>query len=397
MKNKKSVSYTIKKIFNPVIKNPFITTGFFIVVGLFVLAFLIFSFEKDTNSSINSFFDAIWFTLVTITTVGYGDITPSSFVGRIAGLALLLFGVIVFAAFSGNITTFIIDRNQKRDKGLWRLNRMKGHFLICGYKNGFEELLKNVLNSNPELKVDDIVLINEAPGEVERLRSNREFKSINYIAGDFSDEDILKKAKINAAAKALIIYDRSKNYSELEVDSRTVLAVITMKNLNPLIYVAAELYDKKFEKHLDMAHCDEIILTQEYQNNLLSSASNGQGYSNVIRAMIEQDADKGLVVDEVPSDYIGRLYREIKEYAVNVYSDRILVGLLLNTGNFHQRRTDALREAQKNPDVKTIIEDLKKVKTLKSNQVLLCPKDDFTIPKNSKLIFICSNENGEEE
>ena len=66
----------------------------------------------------------------------------------------------------------------------------------------------------------------------------------------------------------------------------------------------------------------------------------------------------------------------------------MLVGLLLNTGNFYQRRKDALREAQKNPDVKVIVDNLKKVKLLKSNQPLLTPPNEFIIQPYTKAIFI---------
>ena len=91
---------------------------------------------------------------------------------------------------------------------------------------------------------------------------------MQYVAGDFADEAVLKRAKIEDAERALVICDRSKKYSDLEIDSRTVLAVLTMENINPGIYIAAELIDVKFQKHLEMAHCDEIILTQDYEHSL---------------------------------------------------------------------------------------------------------------------------------
>ena len=54
----------------------------------------------------------------------------------------------------------------------------------------------------------------------------------------------------------------------------------------------------------------------------------------------------------------------------------------------HQRRKDALREAQKNPDIKAIVDNLKKVKTLKSNEPVLTPAADFVIQKNTKAILV---------
>ena len=159
-----------------------------------------------------------------------------------------------------------------------------------------------------------------------------------------------------------------------------------MENLNPGIYIAAELIDVKFQKHLNMAHCDEIILTQDYEHSLLATASSGMGYSNVIRTLIGDDAEKGIIIEDIAESWIGKTFIEYKK-ALEPDSG-VVIGLLLNTGNFHQRRKDALREAQKNPDVKKIVDELKKVKTLKSNEPLLCPPYEYVIQKNTKAIFV---------
>ena len=234
-----------------------------------------------------------------------------------------------------------------------------------------------------------VVMVNDAAEQIEQIRSQPRFKELNYVSGDFADEAVLKRARIDTAERALVICDRSKKYSDLEIDSRTVLAVLTMENLNPGIYVAAELIDAKFQKHLDMAHCDEIILTQDYEHSLLATASSGMGYSNVIRALISDDADTGIIIEDIPASFVGKTYGEYETHIEqNGNKNGVLVGLLLNTGNFHQRRKDALREAQKNPDIKSIVDNLKKVKTLKSNEPVLTPAADFVIQKNTKAILV---------
>ena len=233
--------------------------------------------------------------------------------------------------------------------------------------------------------------MNEAQDEIEQLRSIPKFKNIKYIAGDFSDEETLVKAKIKNASRALVISDKSKNFSQLEIDSRTVLAVLTMKNLNPTIYIAAELYDSKFENHLNLAHCDEIILTADYERSLLATASSGMGYSNVISELIGKDAYSGIIIEDIPHEFIGKTYKYLKDYVLADrlhHANSILIGLLLNAGNFAQRRKEALREAQKNPDVKKIVDNLKKVKTLKSNDPVFAPDDETIILANSKAIFV---------
>ncbi|MCR5285649.1 MAG: NAD-binding protein [Treponema sp.] len=368
-----------------ILKNP-LTYLWILLFAIIVLTTLaVYKTETQTESGIETPFDSVWFTLVTVF-AGYYDYCVKSLGGRSAALVQLLIGMAILSVITGKVASVFMNMQMKKDKGLKRLKKMKGHFLLCGWRPGFEKILDSVLNSNPDITPDMIVLVNEAPDHIEQIRSIGRFKEINYISGDFSDEAVLNKAHIKDAVRALVISDRSKSYSDLEIDSRTVLSVLTMEGINPGLYIAAELIDSKFQKHLEMAHCDEIILTQEYEHSLLATASSGMGYSNVIRALIGDDAETGILIEAIPSAYRGKTCREYKDSLSE--KSGILIGFLLNTGNFHERRKDALREAQKNPDIKKVVDNLKKVKTLKSNEVLLTPKDDFVIQANTKAIFV---------
>ena len=354
-----------------------------------VLMLVIFLSEQKTNSAINTLFDAIWYTLVTITTVGYGDITPRSILGRTSAMILLLAGVALFGALSGKFASFLFDRQQKKDRGLLKMNKIKNHFLICGWKPNFERILEGILLANPEIPPEKIILLNNSSqNEMEKIKADSRFKNINYIHGDFTDEDTLLKSQIKNAERTLILADNSENFSSLETDSRTVLAVITIKNLNPKIYCVAEIIDSKFEKHLSLAHCDEIILSADYGQNLLIQASSGKGMSHILRELISEESDSGILICDIPQKFVGNNYGEFR---LSLKTSDILIGLLENTGNFYSRRKEALAEAQKNPNVEEVVSNLKKVKSLKSNLPVFAPKDDYIIPKNAKAIFIHGN------
>ncbi len=360
--------------------------GIIFALVLALMMLLIFVAEQHTNSSINTLFDAFWYTLVTITTVGYGDITPESVSGRIAASVLLIAGVALFGALSGKFASFLFDRQQKKDRGLLKMSRMNHHFIICGYKNNFEKILEQIIVANPEIPVEKIVLLNTASQEqMDKIKENEKFRGINYLHGDFTDEDALMKAHIKTADRALILADTSDDFSPLETDSRTVLGVITIKNLNPKMYCVAEILDSKFEKHLSLAHADEIILSSEYERNLLVQASSGKGMSHILSALISEEAEAGITLKDIPRKYAGGPYGT---YRNEVQETGILIGLLENTGNFYQRRREALAEAQKNPDMEKIVANLQKVKTLKSNLPNFAPPDDYCIPDNAKAIFI---------
>ena len=358
------------------------------------MATVVYHVETKTGSGIETKFDTFYFMCVAVF-AGYFEYVCESLPGRAAAITLLITGTFFFSYIRGNITALFVDIQEIKDKGLKMIKDMNGHFIICGWRPGFEKILKTVLKANPDISTDMIVLINEAPEQMQLLKSHDSYKDISYVAGDFTDESTLKRACIKEAERILVISDKSKDYSELEVDSRTVLAVLTIENLNPGLYVVAELMSPKFEKHLKLAHCDEIILTQEYEQALLATASSGQGYSHVISTLISSnDADSGILIGDIPAEFVGKTYGDLKAYEADKRAQHgLLIGVLLNSGNFHHRRTEALREAQKNPDISKIIDNLQKVKQLKSNEPVLAPASTFVIPRHSKAIYVRGKAN----
>lgn len=384
---RKKIKNTIRRLFTDgFVLYSLILCGFFLTIML-----IIFAVEHEVNPEIKNFFDVIWYALATITTVGYGDITPETFIGRLAGIVLLLFGVIAFATISGKIASILFDRQLKKDRGLINLKKISKHFIICGWKPGFDRILEGILVSNPDIPLEDIVLINNAPSEhMDNIKTEARFRGINYLYGDYTDEATLMRANVKLAQRVLILADYSQKFSPLEMDSRTVLAVLTIEGLNSRIYTAAELIDSKFERHLEVAHCDEIILTSDYERSLLVSASSGIGLSRVLKSLITEISGEGLMIDDIDPAFFGKTYLE---YRRSLSGKRtVLIGLLENTGNFYHRRREALGEAQKNPNMQKIVDNLKKVKDLKSNEPVLTPPDDYIINYNSRGIFICGQQ-----
>ncbi len=73
-----------------------------------------FSMEYHINSNVNNFFDALWWAIVTVTTVGYGDIYPVTWEGRIVGILLMFFGIGLVGTIAGFTGSYFMDRRQVR-------------------------------------------------------------------------------------------------------------------------------------------------------------------------------------------------------------------------------------------------------------------------------------------
>lgn len=92
-----------------VVSVPFITLSFFGNAIVSFFAITIYFVEKDVNPKINSLIDAFWWSFATTTTVGYGDITPITDLGKIIGMLLMLIGVAIFGIYTALFARAILD------------------------------------------------------------------------------------------------------------------------------------------------------------------------------------------------------------------------------------------------------------------------------------------------
>jgi voltage-gated potassium channel len=360
-----------------------------ILIGLSMLG--IYVFEPPANSEFTNLWDTFWFSIVTITTVGYGDMTPVTWQGRMVGLILMGMGVVVVAAITGQIASFFVDQQLKRREGLGKVKKMTEHFLILGWRKELERVIDDILEINPMFDAGNIVLVNTVDREkLQRLFNNPKYHGITYIHGDYIHEETLLRAGIKKASRVMILADFSQDYSTQEVDSRTVMTVLTIESLNKQIYVCAELLDAKFEKYLKLANCDEVILSREYSKLILANASTASGISNIIADLLSTSENKGLRTHAIPEEFIGKTFGQLFDYYSGRYGE-IVIGILENTGNFYHRKKEALNEAQKTPDISRLIENLREVKDLIPNKSVLNPGRSYMIQKNSRAIVLEQN------
>ncbi len=362
----------------------------FVSLLIILSSLVVFVIERNTNDGFLSFFDSLWWTIVTISTVGYGDKLPNTFSGRIIAIITIFVGMGIMGTLTGRIASFLMERQMKEEKGLLDYCKLKGHFIICGWKREMNLILYEMLNSNPDFSPLEIVLINKATvDEVNALRSDPVLKGIKYIHGDFVEEVEMVRAGVKGAVKIMVLADYLTKGDLQQIDSKTVMAVMNIKNLNKRAYVCAELLDTKFEKYLRLSHCDEIFLSRTFSRSMLSSASSGTGLTHVINSLVGSELSSGISTATFPRSFIGLTFQELRSYFYTRQNAQ-LIGMLENTGNIMQRKREALKEAQRNPDISKLIPDLQHVKTLVANEPVINPPRDYIINRFSRGILITS-------
>jgi voltage-gated potassium channel len=348
-------------------------TLYFLFFIFFILNIAYIFPKLDPN--FQNYFDTFYWAIVTASTVGYGDITPHTTLTKSITIILIILSTIAVSLFTAIITNSLIQKTIFKIREWESVDELNNHLIICGYKTQFKTLLNEFIKSNKRFNVDGVVIINEELTPAIELILE-EIKHIKFVKGDFSEEEILIKAKAKNASKAIIIGEQDENS-----DSKVLATSILLKSLNKNIYLIAEINNPKFEKYLEKIECDEIILNEEYNKYLLSKAITDPGISKVVGNLIK---DKNFKI--VVSNKIGVTYKELFDEMLQ--NNSLLIGIIENYGNLKQLKKEYVREAERLPNIDKLYNKIHSLQNIEINKVILTPDNNYIIQPHTALIIL---------
>ena len=210
-------------------------------------------------------FDAIYMSIITITTVGYGEIKPLSSLGRMFTSVLILAGFASFAfaghAFVESMLEKVWSDKLETNKMKKKISALKSHFIICGFGRVGEaaaEIFKNALT--------DFIIIESNHEHCEKIRQH----GYLFIEGDATREKFLLEAKIKTS-KGLIAL--------LNSDPGNLFIALSARELNPTLHIIARAEDSSSEKKILRAGADSVISPfvnagEQIANNMLEIKEN---------------------------------------------------------------------------------------------------------------------------
>jgi len=389
MSKRKNFRKKIREAFDTFTESPFYRLTIFFVLLFGGTAGIITLLEIGKNDGFKSFFDGIWWAVITFSTVGYGDKSPITVPGQAITMIAIFGSMALVSLLSGTFASVFVESNTRARRGLMDFPKLEGHIIICGWKNNMSDIVKDILQLSDKTSPEKIVIISNIESEkIEALKELPELKKVKYIRGDYFSEDTLKRANIDEAVKAIILADTYESSSSSEADSKTVMTVITVKALARDLYVCAELVDKKYEPYLRNAMCDEILFPRDMNRQMLAGTTITNGLANILNDLISNlESDTHISTMDISSKYIGKQYSELRSI-ISTDLSKILIGILENTGSPNKVKMEAVREAQKTPDISKLVTNLQLVKDLSINKPVFIPADDYIIQKHSRAIVI---------
>lgn len=359
--------------------------------SMFVGGTIIFFLEVRRNTAeFSSIWDGLWWAVVTFSTTGYGDKVPITVSGRTMATLGIFFGLGATSALSGALASIFVDRNTQARRGLMEFPKLKNHYIICGWKDSMADILVDILNTDFEITSEDLLLISSVSGEkITELKDQKELSGIHFVRGDYSSEGALKRANVKGARKIIILADTSNIRAVSEVDSKTVMTVLSVKTMAKTVYTCAELLDRKYEAYLRQAMCDEILFSRDLTRRIIANTTTINGMAHIMGVLLAGGTDGGsrLNTIDISDQYIGVTYGYFGT-ELCCTGERVLLGILENTGSPNRIKMEALRAAQKTADTSTLISNLRMVKELEFNNPIFIPPKDYILKKYSKAIVL---------
>ena len=359
----------------------------FIAIVVIYLALVIGCYIAVKASGADySFIDVLLINILTTSGNDYEFITTPG--ARLIGVIILLLSLFIMSMVTGYISSLWVDRKLNSRRGLKKMQNLKKHIIICGWKNDIKALISDILRKNKKLNIDQIVLVtNEDLEKIQTLKDDPALKGLNILKGDYTLETTLNNVSIKYASKVLIIGENQENLDAELVDSRVFVTALMCRNMNSRCHICAEIKTERYKNYLLAQNCAEVIYTDEYTRYILSTSTNYSGISKVLSSFLDNGDGKSVQIEKVPDKWVGKRYIDLFN-AYKTEKNLLVIGVLENMGVEKELKHEILAEAQKSTNYGEIIQKMRTVKTLETNHPILNPNDDCILEKNMGIIFI---------
>ncbi|KAM6951644.1 calcium-activated potassium channel subunit alpha-1-like isoform 5-T5 [Aplochiton taeniatus] len=322
--------------------------------------------ENFKNSQALSYWECVYLLMVTMSTVGYGDVYAKTTLGRLFMVFFILGGLAMFARYVPEIAALILNR--KKYGGAYNSTRGRKHIVVCGHitLESVSNFLKDFLHKDrDDVNVEIVFLHNISPNlELEAL-FKRHFTQVEFYQGSVLNPHDLARVKIESADACLILANKYCADPDAE-DASNIMRVISIKNYHPKIRIITQMLQYHNKAHLlnipswTWKEGDDAICLAELKLGFIAQSCLAQGLSTMLANLfsmrsfikIEEDTWQKYYLEGVANEmyteylssaFVGLSFPMICELcyvklkllliAIELKSDQRESSTLINPGN----------------------------------------------------------------
>jgi voltage-gated potassium channel len=263
---------------------------------------------KDNHDNAISFLDVVYFTMISVTTTGFGDIAPISDRSRfIEAVIVTPVRIAVIFIFVGTAYNFVIKRSWEK----WRMKkiqeRLSGHIVALGFGvSGSQAVHELIKRGNDPKNIVVVDCVEERLAEAEEL-------GCNILCGDATRDETLNAVRIAQASSVIVSAGR---------DDASILMVLTVRHLSPHVPISVVIRADDNELLARQAGATTVINPVSFTGLLLASSCHGEHISEYLSDLASVSGQVLISERPVRADEIGKRLRDLPDgLGVRLYRD----------------------------------------------------------------------------
>ncbi|WP_085523061.1 potassium channel family protein [Tuberibacillus sp. Marseille-P3662] len=257
-------------------------------------------------------FNALWYVMTTVTTVGYGDYSPVTVPGQIYAMIVYIIGIGVIGVAIGKVVDGLASYKRKREEGRLRY-KGKDHIVIIGWSRKAEIAVQEILDTSTDIEIVIIDLMEKTPIQHER---------IFYIRGRATEKETLENAGLERARSAIVFADESIDDQQL-IDGKTLLISSTIEAYASDIKTMVEIMDERHVGNFSYINVNEFILPSDMVSRLAVRATFNNGISSIYNQLVRRGSGENLYqIHPKPQwDTYKTAFDELLRYGATLVAD----------------------------------------------------------------------------
>ncbi|MBC3185877.1 potassium channel family protein [Corynebacterium sp. zg-331] len=271
---------------------------------LLLLVAIIVYLDRDGYSESLTFIDALYYSAVSLSTTGYGDITPVTQGARVVNILLITPMRIAFLIILVGTTLSVLTEESRKSLQIqrWR-NRVRNHTIVVGYGTKGRSAVAALLADG--VPAHQIVVIDMDKAAL----SHAQHQGLVTVHGSATKADVLKIAGVNRARSVVVAPN---------LDDTAVLVTLSVRELAPSAMIVASVRESENQHLLEQSGADSVVISSETAGRMLGLATVTPSVVEMMEDLLSPDEGFSVAERPVAEDEVGAHPRHLADIVLGV-------------------------------------------------------------------------------